>query len=333
MTSWKFCTRQFGVSVMAVLAVGLTLTLLIDSIERSSLLTSVGPVQFLGFILSRLVPLTREVFPLLICCGVAYGVGRMRSRGDLSGLLATGVSPSTLLCGALTVGLSSSLVACILDSATPIANNHAERVAAQASEQGVTPVEGEAAWVPITGGALRVEASTTGELFGLEYVSSESGLSRVTADSAVWVQGEWLLSGGLLYGAGDNLASGDPVAVVDLPPPAALSVILQGARLSYQSVSTLGAIGTDEAGVWWHYRLSRILLVTVVALWGFVFASAFPLAPVSAASLATISSAAVLSVEMVLVQLGAFYLWIWGVSFLAVLATAVLYRRRGITLG
>ena len=332
MRGWRFCARELFVSVLTVLAIGLAVTLIIDSIERSRLLSSLGPFQFVGYMLSRLVPLTREVFPLLVCAGVAFGIGRMRSRGDLSGLMATGVSPSTLLYGALVVGVSASLAAAVLDSLTPIANRHAELVVAEAADTIVSDVGNEASWIPVTGGALRVEAYSSGELLGLEHVSFEDGLTRVLADSAVWSGGEWLLYGGMSYGIRGNMELSEPAGSVDMPPPEALSVILQGARLSYQSASTLAALGTEKSSAWWHYRVSRIFLVTVLALWGFVFAAAFPFAPVSSASLATISSAVILSVEMVLVQVGALYFWMWLCLALAVLVTLFVFRRRGVAL-
>jgi hypothetical protein len=246
--------------------------------------------------------------------------------------MATGVSPNTLIFGALVVGLSSSLIACFLDIATPFASAYSERVMAQGVEQGVDDGADVASWIPVSGGALRLQASTSEVLYGVEFVSADGGLSRVVADYATWVQGEWRLMGGMLYGADGSGSAVEAVDVVALPPPDALEVVLQGARLSYQSVTTLGVIGTDDAETWWHYRVSRILLVAILALWGFVFGAAFTLSPVLAASLATISGATVLSIEMALVQVAVSPAWIWAVLFLAALSTATLHRRRGITL-
>jgi hypothetical protein len=332
MTAWKYCVREFGIGVITVLTIGVLVTLLIDSIERSSLLSSMGIIQFAGIIATRLVPLVREVFPLLVCAGVAYGVGRIRSKGDLKGLLATGVPPLILLWGALTVGLFSSMVASALDLATPAANSYSERSIAPSFQHSGRISDDERNWVPLSGGALRVGSSAHGELIGVEYVSLGDGMSRVVADSAVWSQGRWRLIGGVIYGEGNNLAEGEPVDLIDLPPPNALSILLEGARLSYQSIATLGVIGTEEAAVWWHYRVTRILLVTVLAVWGFIFAAAFPLAPMTTSSLATITGAIFLSVEMMLVHLAAVPAAFWALNLSAVIVMVVIYRRRGVTL-
>lgn len=332
MTAWKYCVREFGIGVITVLTIGVFVTLLIDSVERSNLLSSMNFIQFLGLIITRLVPLMREVFPLLVCAGVAYGVGRMRSKGDLPGLMATGVSPLVLLSGAFTVGLLSSVAASALDLATPAANSYSESAIASSFQQ-VGAEDDDRDWVPLSGGAIRVGSSSFGELFALEYVSLDSGMSRVVADSAVWSQGEWHLRGGVIYGEGNNLAEAGPVDLIDLPPPNALSILLEGSRLSYQSIVTLEAIGTESASVWWHYRVTRILLVTVLAVWGFVFAAALPLAPMTTSSLATITGAMFLSVEMMLVNLQALPASFWLLNLSAVILMVVIYRRRGVILG